>query len=68
LDQKKEGEEAMAMTTCKDCNAEMSTRANACPKCGRVYRGQPLSAARGLLYIGGGLLAFFGLLAWKIGC
>lgn len=25
----------MAMTRCKDCKTEMSTKADACPKCGR---------------------------------
>lgn len=57
----------MAMIKCRECDADMSSKANACPKCGRVYRGGPLSAARGLAYVGIGLVAFFGFMAWRIG-
>jgi uncharacterized paraquat-inducible protein A len=57
------------MTTCRDCKTEMSTKANACPKCGRVYRREHLSAVRGLAYVAIGLAVFFGTGFWAMqGC
>ncbi|RTL26952.1 MAG: hypothetical protein EKK55_07030 [Rhodocyclaceae bacterium] len=35
----------MALTTCKDCNNQISTDAKACPKCGKPQR-RPISLAR----------------------
>jgi hypothetical protein len=32
-------EAAMAMTTCKECQAQISDRAESCPKCGAPQRG-----------------------------
>lgn len=52
----------MAMTTCKDCNAQISTDAKACPQCGAHsaagYTGVRIGA---LIYLG-----LAGLLFWWI--
>lgn len=59
----------MAMIDCKECGTQMSSKADACPKCGRVYRRDRLSAVRGLVYIALGLAGLFGFFFWKMqGC
>lgn len=55
------------MIKCRECDADMSSKANACPKCGRVYRGQPLSAVKGLTIAVVVVAVFFGAMWLKFG-
>ena len=58
----------MALTTCPDCEAEISTEAYVCPRCGRPtgkLKTARLKGARNILMLWAALIAAF-FVIWQI--